>query len=142
MYRIRIRRIQCLLQVMGFLDNLESSLKSLETVEERNGNNQPQREEDRARALAVAPWAEQLKSSDYTKRLFDEAAAAGHRIRTKVYMAWLDNTLRLEARERRLELKATPEGIVADFIEPDGSSRCKPLDLNSNPQALIREWLG
>ncbi len=126
---------------MGFLDNLESSLKNLESVEERTGNNQQRRDEDRARALAIAPWAERLRSSDYTKRLFDEAAAAGHRMRRKVYMAWLDHVLRLEARERRLELKPTPEGIIADFIEPDGRFRSQPVDLNGNPQALIKQWL-
>ncbi len=127
---------------MGFLDNLENSLKSLESVEERNGNNQQRREEDRARALAIAPWAEQLRSCEYTKRLFDAAAVAGHRIRTKVYMAWIDGKLRLEAKERRLELRPTPEGILAEIIEPDGRSESKPVDLGGDPQALINEWLG
>ncbi len=127
---------------MGFLDNLESSLKSLETTEERDGSAQIRRTEDRARALAEAPWAEQLKNSEFTKRLLDEAAAAGHRIRAKVYMAWLEGALRLDARERRLELRPTPDGIVAAFIEADGQSRTKQIDLAGDPQALITEWLG
>ncbi len=127
---------------MGFLDNLENSLKSLESREERDPNAHRKREDDRTRALAVAPWSEKLRNSNYTKQLFDNAAAAGHRIRTKVYMAWFDGTLRLEARERRLELKPTPDGIVAEFAEPDGRSRTRPVDLDSDPQELIAEWLG
>ena len=128
---------------MGFLDNLENSLKSLESQEERRDPAQvKRREEDRKLALAAAPWAEKLKNSDYIKQLFDKAAVAGHRIRAKVYMAWFDTTLRLEARERRLELKPTPEGIVAEFGEPSGALQTKPIDLNGDPQMLIDEWLG
>lgn len=127
---------------MGFLDNLENSLKHLESAEERDGSAHERRVEERARTLAAAPWAEKLKASDYTKKLFDEAALAGHRLRTKVYMAWFDSLLRLEARERRLELKPTPEGIVAEFKETDGSSKTRAIDLKSDPAELITEWLG
>ena len=127
---------------MGFLDNLENSLKSLESNDERSPADHQRREDDRARALAAAPWAEKLKNSSYTRQLFDKAALVGHRIRTKVYMAWFDGLLRLEAKQRRLELKPTPAGIVAEFIEPDGQSRMKPIDLEGDPQALIDEWLG
>ena len=126
---------------MSFLDNLEDSLKSLETTEERDPNVHERRESDRAPALATAPWAEKLKTSDFTKKLFDEAALAGRRIRTKIYMAWFDNILRLEARARKLELRPTPGGIVAEFIEPDRSSTSEPLSLDSNPEALISKWL-
>jgi len=126
---------------MGFLDNLEDSLKSLESQEERDPNVHQRRQDDKARVLAVAPWAEKLKTSDYTKKLFDEAAAAGHRIRTKVYMAWFDTTLRLEARQRRLELRPTSDGIVAAFIEPDGETKTERLDLGGDPAALISKWL-
>lgn len=127
---------------MGFLDNLEDSLKSLESQEERDPNAHKRRQDDRARVLAAAPWADKLKTSDYTKKLFDEAAMAGHRIRAKVYMAWFETTLRLEAKQRKLELRPTPDGIVAAFIEPDGESRTEPLDLNGDPALLISKWLG
>jgi hypothetical protein len=127
---------------MGFLDNLEDSLKSLEKQEERDPNVHKRRQDDRARLLAVAPWADKLKSSDYTKKLFDEAASAGHRIRAKVYMAWFETTLRLEAKQRKLELRPTPDGIVAAFIEPDGETRTEPLDLGGDPAVLINKWLG
>ena len=127
---------------MSFLDNLEDSLKSLEKQDERDPDVHQKRLDDRARALAVAPWAEKLKNSDYTKKLFDEAAIAGHRIRAKVYMAWFDTTLRLEAKQRLLELRPTPDGIVAAFIEPDGGTTTERLDLNGDPAALIGKWLG
>ena len=127
---------------MGFLDNLEDSLKSLEKQDERDPNVHQRRQDDRARVLAAAPWADKLKNSDYTKRLFDEAAIAGHRIRAKVYMAWFETTLRLEAKQRMLELRPTPDGIVAAFIEPDGESRTEPVDLTGDPAALISKWLG
>ena len=126
---------------MGFLDNLENSLKSLESQEERDPAESKRREEDRSRALAAAPWSEKLKNSDYTKQLFDKAALAGHRMRTKVYMAWFDTTLRLEARERRLELRPTPDGIVAEFAGTSGKSKVEPVDLGSDPQALLDKWL-
>lgn len=128
---------------MGFLDNLENSLKSLEAQGERDsGSNYRKREEERARLLLEAPWAEKLKTSAYTTQLFDKAAAAGRRLRTKVYMAWFDNTLRLEARERRLELRPTAEGITAVFAEPDGSSKTQHVDLEGDPQTLLDQWLG
>ena len=89
---------------MSFLDNLESTLKNLESREERDPSANAKRESERAKTLAAAPWAERLKQSPYTQQLMNEAAAAGHKIRTKIYMAWLGTTFRLEARDRRLEL--------------------------------------
>ncbi len=126
---------------MGFLDNLEDSLKTLERVDERDGSAHERRQSERARALAVAPWAEKLKDSDYTKQLFDKAAAGGHKIRAKVYMAWFENVLRLEAREKRLELRPTPEGIVTEFDTLGGRHVTKNVDLDSDPQELVDEWL-
>ena len=126
---------------MGFLDNLEDSLKTLEKADERDPSVQERRESERTRALAVAPWVAKLKDSAFTKQLFDHAAAVGHKLRTKVYMAWLENNLRLEAREKRFELRPTADGIVADFETLDGRHVVKPVDLESDPQALVDEWL-
>jgi hypothetical protein len=127
---------------MGFLDNLEDSLKNLESREERDPQEDQRKQDERSRQLATAPWAEKLRTSPYAQKLFDDAAATGHRLRTKIYMAWLDGTLRLEAKERRLELRPTPEGIVAAFIDPGGETRPRALDLNSDPKDLLKEWLG
>jgi hypothetical protein len=126
---------------MGFLDNLENSLKSLEQQEDRDANQQQRREQERARALEEAPWAEKLKNSEFTKLLFDKAALAGHRLRTKIYMAWFGNVLRLEAKERRLELRPTAKGISAVFLEPDGAESSQTIDLSSDPQTLLDQWL-
>lgn len=126
---------------MSFLDNLESTLKNLESREERDPSAHARRESERARTLAVAPWAERLKESPYTRQLMDEAAVAGHRIRAKVYMAWLGTTLRLEARGRKLELRPTAEGIVAVFLENNEEVSSEPVDLNGNPQTLLNKWL-
>jgi hypothetical protein len=126
---------------MSFLDNLENSLKTLESADERSGAERQRQDAERAEALAAAPWAEQLKTSPYTRKLFDQAAVAGHRIRAKVYMAWLDTTLRLEAKGRKLDLRPTKDGIVADFIEPEGQTNTVPVDLNTDPDALLRAWL-
>ena len=126
---------------MGFLDNLENSLKSLESVEERDRTEEKRREAERERRLAAAPWAERLKSSQYVKDLFEKAALTGHRLRTKIYMAWLGDALRLEAKERRLELRPTANGIEAEFAEPNGDSRKKSVDLEGDPQELLDDWL-
>ncbi|MBV9265288.1 MAG: hypothetical protein JO061_03880 [Acidobacteriaceae bacterium] len=127
---------------MSFLDNLENSLKNLESREERDPGAHRRREHDRKQALAVAPWAEKLKSSEYTKQLFDKAALAGHRIRAKVYMSWFDATLRLEAKGKRLELKPTAEGVVADYETPAAEQVSEPVDLGGDPDDLLRKWLG
>lgn len=126
---------------MSFLDNLENSLKSLESSEERDPGEQRRKDDDRMRARAAAPWAEKLRTSDYTQRLFEQAAIAGHRIRTKIYMAWIESTLRLEARGRRLELQPASDGITASMIEPEGSTQTLPIDLNGRPEDLLERWL-
>ncbi len=130
---------------MSFLDNLENSLKSLESVDERAGNKQTQEQRDaeRAQALAIAPWAEQLKAAPFTQKLMEEATRAGHNIRVKVRIMWLASTLRLEARERKLELRPTEDGILAVFIENGSEVDSQPIDIQrSNPEDLVRRWLG
>jgi hypothetical protein len=128
---------------MSYLDNLENSLKSLENQEERDTSIHERREAERAGALAIAPWAEKLKDSRYTKELMDRAVEAGHRIRAKVYMTWLGSTFRLEVRSRKLELRPTSQGIAAVFIEDNNEeSKSHSVDLESNPSSLIEEWLG
>ncbi|HZQ50887.1 MAG TPA: hypothetical protein VFB14_01760 [Bryobacteraceae bacterium] len=127
---------------MSFLDNLENQLNALERQDERDSGWRQKQEDERRRSLAVRPWAEQLKNSDYTKKLFEQAALFGHRIRTKIYVAWFENNLLLEARGRRLELRPTAPGIVAVFMEPDGKTDTEPVDLNGEPEALLQKWLG
>jgi hypothetical protein len=129
---------------MSFLDNLESNLKSMESREERggqNGRNAKSRESERARVQASAAHAAQLKNSPYTAELIRQATRLGYASRTKIHLAWLGTTLRLEARGYKLELRPTPEGISAAFIENNAEVRTARVDLSGNPESLAREWL-
>ena len=129
---------------MSYLDNLENSLKSLESHEEGKDSAEQQhrnRERDRAAAHAAAPYAEQLKKGPFTSELLKQATRVGFEKRVKVHVAWLGTTLRLEARERRLELRPTGTGVVAVWLENNQETRSEPLDLNVNPEELVRLWL-
>ncbi|HZU24412.1 MAG TPA: hypothetical protein VFA04_02765 [Bryobacteraceae bacterium] len=126
---------------MSFLDNLENNLKSLEREQENSAEDRRRQEEERARAVAAAPWAQRLKESDYTKRLMDAAVVAGHRRRMKVYISWIGTTLRLEARERRLELRPTAEGIQAVVLENGNEVSCRAVELGGEPAGLVADLL-
>jgi hypothetical protein len=91
--------------------------------------------------MAAAPWAERLKNGPYTAELLRQAARVGFSMRTKVFVTWIGTSLRLEARERRLELRPTAEGVVAAYIESGTERRVEPLDLAGDPEQLVRAWL-
>jgi len=129
---------------MSFLDNLENNLKSLESQEEGKEaaeRQHRQRESQRASAQAAAPFAEQLKDGPYTAELLKQAARVGHSLRVMVRTTWIGTALRLEARDRRLELRPTASGIVAVYLEENREVRSEPLDLNGSPEQLLRNWL-
>src|ERR1700691_5536534 len=129
---------------MGYEDNLENSLKSLVSSEEGRASlesEQRLRKRDRAPAHAAAPSAEELKKGPFTIALLRDAARVGHSLRTKIHIVWLGSTLRLEAREKRLELRPTADGIVAAYIEGGVETRVEPLDLQGDAEQLIRGWL-
>ena len=92
--------------------------------------------------MAAAPWAEKLKSSPFTQTLLDKAAETGHRLRTKIYVAWMDTVLRLEAKGRKLDLEPTADGVRAHLVEPNGDESYKNVDLDGDPADLLRDWLG
>ncbi len=129
---------------MGFLDNLENDLKNLESqgaAAEDVRREREQQEGERARARAAAPFAEKLKSGAFTTGLLQHVTRLGHAQRIKVHMAWMGSTLRLEARERRLELRPGAEGVTAVFVEGREEVRKLAVDLDGSPEALAREWL-
>ncbi|MCU1237121.1 MAG: hypothetical protein JWP63_5088 [Candidatus Solibacter sp.] len=129
---------------MSFLDNLENNLKSLESSEQGKDDAERAhrtRESERARAQAAAPFADQLKNGPYTAELLTQATRVGFSLRTKVHIAWLGSSLRLEAREKRLELRPTPTGVIAVYIEDGEEKRTEPLDLAGSPETLVRGWL-
>ncbi len=128
---------------MGFLDNLESDLKNLEGNNERESSADEhfRRERERAQALAAAPYADELKKGAFTMGLLDHATRIGFAQRVKVNITWLGPTLRLEARERWLELKPEAKGVIAVFSESGQELSKTPVDLKSDPEKLARQWL-
>jgi hypothetical protein len=126
---------------VSFLDNLENNLKALESREEGGLEENRRRDAERERALAAAPWAERLKSSSYTSGLMQQATIAGRQRRIKVNLLWIGTTLRLEARNHRLELRPEPEGITAVFLHDNEESRRHAIDLSGEPQTLVSEWM-
>ncbi|HTA44141.1 MAG TPA: hypothetical protein VK789_16940 [Bryobacteraceae bacterium] len=125
---------------MSFLDNLENNLKTLESRDDGVDDTR-RREKDRGRALAVGPWAERLKREPYAQTLMRDATIAGRSRRTKVNLAWIDTTLRLEARGHRLELRPTPEGVRAVFLHEGKDIADEPVDLAGDPAKLTNKWM-
>lgn len=125
---------------MSFLDNLENNLKTLESRDEGNDDAR-RREKDRGRALAVGPWAERLKREPYAQNLMREATLAGRSRRMKVNLAWIETTLRLEARGHRLELRPTPDGVRAVFLHEGKDLANEPVDLTADPAKLTNKWM-
>jgi hypothetical protein len=128
---------------MSYLDSLESNLKNLENSQERNVDLQrdrQHRESEKAKALAAAPYAEELKTGGFAQELLGHATTIGFSQRTKVQPTWLGSTLRLQAKEKRLELRPTPQGVIAFFFEDDEEKGSELVDLKSSPEELAKRW--
>jgi hypothetical protein len=126
---------------VSFLDNLENNLKALESRDEAGSNDARKRDADRSLARAAAPWAERLRNADFTKKLMQQATRAGFQMRSKVYITWIGSTLRLEGRNQRLELRPASEGISAVILHDGEEVKRTAVDLNGDPDTLLREWL-
>jgi hypothetical protein len=129
---------------MSFLDNLENSLKTLETSEEAAEGKlreHDRRQIERARTLAAAPWAEKLKNGAFTALLLKQATAAGFQLRAKVYISWIGSNLRLEARGRKLELQPTSQGVIAAFSGEGMEPQSQPVNLDGDPESLVKLFL-
>jgi len=130
---------------MSYLDNLENQLKSLERQEERDpARIQEERERaarERSKRLAAGPFAEQLRSGKFTQELLGHATRLGFAKRAKVYMTWIDTTLRLEAKQLRLELRPTAEGVVAHFLEDGNETGTDKVDLHGDAAVLAETWI-
>ena len=131
---------------MSFLDNLENNLKALENREEQDPEKvkreQEQREADRTAALLRAPHAEALKTSAFTSELLTQCRAIGHGQRVLVQFTWLGESLRMDAKLKRMELAPTAEGITA-VLSLNGE---EILRITVDPEvddaaALARRWL-
>jgi hypothetical protein len=126
---------------MSFLDNLENNLKALESREEGGLDQNRRRERDRELALAVAPWAERLKREPFGPTLMQQATLAARPRRIKVNLMWIDTTLRLEARDHRLELRPGRDGVVAVFLRGAEEFARETVDLAADPQNLVTKWM-
>jgi hypothetical protein len=131
---------------MSYLDNLENNLKALENQEERDPQKvrreQERREAERTAALLRAPHAEALKNSPFTLELLTQCRAIGHQQRVLVQFTWLGETLRLDAKEKRMLLAPTSEGIAAVFsVNGDEMGRATIDPQVDDAGALARRWL-
>jgi hypothetical protein len=115
---------------MSFLDNLENNLKALESQEEKDPEkvkrDQERREAERNAALLRAPYLEALKNSPFTSTLLTECRTIGHGQRVLVQFVWVGETLRLNAKNKRMDLTPSPEGIVA-VISVDGAETARAI---------------
>ncbi len=131
---------------MGFLDNLENQLKALERQEERDPEQQKQdrarRDAERNAAILRAPHVEAVRNSAFTSELLGQCRLVGREHKVLVQFAWIEDALRLDAKEKRMELVPTAEGIVAVFYQ-DGVeiSREKVDPEKDNAEKLVRSWL-
>jgi len=131
---------------MSFLDNLENNLKALEKQEERDPEkvrrDQQRREADRTAALLRAPHAEALRTSPFTSELLTQCRAIGHGLRVLVQFTWLGESLRLDAKEKRMDLTPTTEGIAAVLSLSGQEIGREIIDPKvEDAAALARRWL-
>jgi hypothetical protein len=131
---------------MSFLDSLENNLKALESREEKDPEkvkrDREQRKADRTAALLRAPHVEVLKNSPFTSELLTQCRAIGHGQRVLVQFTWIGETLRLDAKAKRMELVPTSEGITAAFSVDGAETRRTAVDPQADDAAaLARLWL-
>ena len=130
---------------MSFSDNLENDLKNLEAQNEMADARSRQHgryQHERAAAIAAQPFAEKLKTAGFAPSLMTHATRLGHGMRTKVRIMWLGSTLRLQARDHRLELRPTPEGVFAVQLVNGDEVRRDRIDVDrGNPEKLAKKWL-
>jgi len=117
---------------MSFLDSLENNLKALESREEQDPEkikrDRESRDAEISASLALAPLAEALKSGAFTESLM-------------VRFTWIGSDLRLEAKEKRLELRPGLKGVTAHYFVYGEETRQEPVDLNGDAEGLARRWL-
>lgn len=126
---------------MSFLDSLENSLKALEGNEPSGFDDRKRKDVERQRVAASAPWAEKLKRAPFTQTLMEQASRAGYQIRTKMSFMWLGDTLRMEARGHRFELRPTPRGILSVHLKGNVELKSELIDLAGTPDGLLKGWM-
>jgi hypothetical protein len=131
---------------MGFLDNLENTLKAEEARAERDPEELARQQSARARELAEAraaePYARELRDGAFTQSLLTEARTIGHRQRVLVRFTWVGDALRLEAKDRRVDLVPGPAGVQAMYFEGGSLKGLETVDLGGSAAAFAAAWLG
>src|SRR5580704_14609082 len=122
---------------MSFLDNLESNLKAIESREERVpkafAREAAAREAARSAALQIAPYADALRNGQFLNGLLTACRDIGHPRRILVRAVWVDSMFRLETGAKKLELRPTPNGVVAVSLLGGREQESTPVDLSSDP---------
>jgi hypothetical protein len=130
---------------MSFLDNLENNLKALESRDEKDpealARQAAARQAARELAVQIAPHADALRNGPFKDGLLTACRDIGHRRRILVRPVWVDSTLRLEAGAKKLELRPTPDGVLAVFFDGGKELESTPIDLASDPVKLAGKWL-
>ena len=132
---------------MSYADNMENALKNLEAREELDPaevrRNRARAANEQAARAKAAPFAEALKSGEFTQDLLNHCVRIGFGHRTKVQITWLDTVLRLDAKQLRLELHPTGDGVIAKFFEDGKETRgSEKIDLKkSKPEKIAETWL-
>src|ERR1700761_5563616 len=130
---------------MSFLDNLENNLKAMESRTERDpealAREAAARESARSLALQIAPFADALRNGPFKDGLLTACRDIGHRRRILVRPVWVESTLRLEAGARRLELRPTPQGVLAVSFVEGKEQETTLVDLASDPVKVAEKWL-
>lgn len=130
---------------MSFLDNLENNLKALEALEQRDPlqmqREQEAREAAKAEALRVAPHAEALKNGRFTNELLTACRTIGHSMRTLVRFTWTGQTLRLETKDRKVELVPGAGGVEAIYYQDNQEQSREAVDLSGDGECFARQWL-
>ena len=128
---------------MGFLDNLEDTLKNAERGAEREDEKSANvsRAAELEAIRAAAPNAEALKKGQWTQDLLTQCVTLGNSRRMRVGMAWIGTTLRLDARERRLDLQPTAAGVIAIYSVDGAETARESVDLKSDAAAFAQKWL-
>ena len=130
---------------MSFLDNLENTLKNMESGLEQDPQSlqraAAEREELRKAAIAAAPHAEQLKNSKWTQEFLGACMAIGHGMRTRVGMVWIGDALRLDAKEKRLELRPGASGVDAVSMVDGVETGRERVDFEKPATDLATRWL-
>lgn len=131
---------------MSYLDSLENNLKALENQAERDPAEVRRRQEaraaDRAAAVAAEPFVKELREGEFTRTLLGHCATIGYGLRMVIRPLWLGHVLRLEARDKQIDLEPSADGVQAVFRENGQVVSREPVDLSQPSEPLAKRWLG